>query len=174
MDTSLICNENRTLSATGRRRAYVVLLSAERIAWLCERTMVSNPLLAEFRAVWGIHVQESDCRPTRWSDADDVRPMKHKVVKPWMFSWVIEWHDLFRIGIHAGEIRTFVSVTSIARQAKRVRIIGNISDMLFSDDVINVEREQWTCLLRQQTVFAAIGCPLAHCVAGRFIHVGLD
>ena len=48
--------------------------------------------------------------------------------------------------------------------------------MLFGNDVVDMEREQWTCLLRQQAVFTAITSTAANKITSGVIHAtpGVD
>ena len=92
---------------------------------------------------------------------------KREMLRPLVSAGMVEGDDLTGLGIHAGQIRTFMKIASLAREGEVLRVIG--TPVLLCDDVLNVVREV-AVLLAEKAILAAIPRPSSDEVTRGSVH----
>ena len=108
-----------------------------------------GPELDASSLVHGEHLHRG---PSDGGEALDQGPLKLEVVVPRLGSRIEERLDVARGRVEPREVRTLVSVASLAREAKIDRVVT--AAVLLGDDVFNVEGDERLGGLRETAIFA--------------------
>ena len=115
-----------------------------------------------------IHVEKLHSGPPDLRDSDNLGPHICEMLLPQMFPWVVKFHDIaakrrnrrdvwpflgVAVGTSKGQVRQFISTTMLARA-----------------DVLNMESEIGSGILRQAAVFTSTIGALRHEISYRDFH----
>lgn len=85
-----------------------------------------------------VHLEDGDRRPADPRPADEARTFPAEVAAPSVPPWVVQTHDLARLGIDARQVR---ALEAIAVKARHRQVLGESrTAVLPGDDVVDLER----------------------------------
>ena len=118
-----------------------------------------------------VHGEHLHRGPADGGEAPDQGPLKLEVVVPRLGSRIEERLDVARGRVEPREVRTLVSVASLAREAKIDRVVA--APVFLGDDVLEVEGDERLSRLREAAIFAPVESPLPDTAPGGGIHQAL-